>query len=193
MWVSRRRRPITSPPGGGTTAGRTARAAAPRAGTRRGSRGRVRGRGRSSRTTGAVDAYLVRTGPGSRPRRGRRGARPSPRRRGSGQVREDDHLGGKHGRGRGSAERVLVPDARIVPESGRPPWMTNDCMRRALSYPCSGGDRTTRGRRSTRYTRAGVAASPLLAVEASTRWYARATSARMRSSWGCTAFLHDFD
>ena len=29
----------------------------------------------------------------------------------------------------------LFPDARIVPESGRPPWMTNDCMRRALSYP----------------------------------------------------------
>ena len=89
-----------------------------------------------------------RRGPRSRPstrrrRRGRRAARPSSRRRGSAARSTDAPRSeaSTHAARIGSAP-FLLPDARTVPESGRPPSMTKDCIARAMLlavFTCSLG------------------------------------------------------
>ena len=113
---------------------RSARAAARRAGTRRGSRVRDRRRARSCRTPGRIDPHLVR-------RRSSDASAPMSAR--SSTIVSTSRMRGTFVSVTGSdastvAARIgsapfLFPAARTVPESGRPPSMTNDCMRRAVS------------------------------------------------------------
>ena len=86
----------------------------------------------------------------------------------------------------------LLPAARTVPDSGRPPSITNDCMRGGI---VPGPVEVTRDRAwetLTRYTKSESLLRHALAVEASTRFYARKLG-EDEELWGCVALLHDFD
>ena len=140
MWVSRRRRPITSPPGGGTTA-RPKRASSGPA-----SRNEARISRQRSGSSSVFETPELSTRTSFGPVQARVGAEVDEQLdhhldvADARQVRQPTSSEASTVAARIGSAPFLFPDARIVPESGRPPWMTNDCMRRALSYPCRGGD-----------------------------------------------------
>ena len=140
MCVSSRLRPITSPPGGGTTA-RPKRASSGPA---------SRNEARISRQRSGSSSVFETPELSTRTSFGPVQVASAPRSTSSSTIISTSRMRGTFESTTSSeastvAARIgrapfLFPDARIVPESGRPPWMTNDCMRRALSYPCRGRD-----------------------------------------------------
>ena len=143
-WGSRRRRPITSPPGGGITA-RWKRASSGPA---------SRNEARISSASSALDLdlvdargaqrYLVGPAPGDRRRRSRAGSRASPRRRGcAARCRTSTSSSVRTQEARIGSAPFLFPAGTIVPDSGTPPSMTNFSMslgrrRRASIGPLAG-------------------------------------------------------
>ena len=145
------------------------------------------------RDAGAVDANLV------RPRPGGVGAEvdeqldhhldvADPR-----QVRESDLLRGEHGRGEDRQGAVLVP-GRANRAGERATALDDERLHEAGAIVPVAVDvtRDNAWTTLTRYTKSESLLRHALAVEASTRWYARHFG-EDEELWGCTALLHDFD
>src|SRR6186997_452014 len=190
--VSRRRRPITSPPGGGTVA-RPNRASSGPA-----SRNEARISRPSSGSSSVFSTEDVSTVTSFAPLH----AAFAPRAERSCTIVSTSRIRGTLETTTGPvastvAARIgsapfLLPAARTVPDTGRPPSMTNDCMRGAI---VPGSVEVTRDRAwetLTRYTASDSLLRHALAVEASVRGYAR-RSGEDEELWGCVALLHDFD
>src|SRR6187551_2153017 len=185
MCVSSRRRPITSPPGGGTVA-RPKRASS---GPARRNEARISRPSSGSSAVLSTDEESTVTA-----------FAPSAER--SCTIVSTSRIRGTFDTTTGAvastvAARIgsapfLLPAARTVPDTGRPPSMTNDCMRGAI---VPGSVEVTRDRAwetLTRYTTSESLLRHALAVEASVRGYARRLG-EDEELWAAVALLHDFD
>src|SRR6187200_3023498 len=192
MCVSSRRRPITSPPGGGTVA-RPNRASN---GPARRNDARISRPSSGSSAVRSTDELSTVTSFGPV----HDASAPSAAR--SCTIVSTSRIRGTFDTTTGAvastvAARIgsapfLLPAARTVPDTGRPPSMTNDCMRGAI---VPGSVEVTRDRAwetLTRYTTSESLLRHALAVEASVRGYARRLG-EDEELWGCVALLHDFD
>ena len=145
------------------------------------------------RDPGAVDPHLV---------------RPGPRRVGAEvgeqldhhldvadarEVRQRDLLGREHGRGEDRQRAVLVP-GRADRARERATALDDERLHEAGGIVPVALDvtRDNAWTTLTRYTKSESLLRHALAVEASTRWYARHFG-EDEELWGCTALLHDFD
>src|SRR5262245_615883 len=131
-WVSSRRRPITSPPGGGTVT-RPKRA---RSGPARRNDARISRASSASRSVLPMPSGSMRTSFGpthstSAPRSARSSTIVSTSRMRGTFVRWTSSDASVHAARIGSAP-FLLPDARTVPDRGRPPSITKDCIARAM-------------------------------------------------------------
>src|SRR5919204_5079946 len=201
MCGSSRRRPITSPPGGGTLA-RPQRASSGPA-----SRNEARIWLQSSSSSSYFSTSAARTRSSFRPCH----STSTPMSASSSTIVSTSRIRGTFSSTTGSgvsrqAARIgsapfLFPAARIRPFSGRPPSITNDCasasatatddMRR-LSYSRVRPTRENAWETLTKYTQSGPLRRHALAVEAAVGAYAR----KFREDeevWRVTALLHDFD
>ena len=88
-------------------------------------------------------------------------------------VRQDDGLEARIVAARIGSAPFLLPAARTVPDSGRPPSITNDCMRGGIVPGLVEVTRDRAWETLTRYTKSESLLRHALAVEASTRFYAR--------------------
>ena len=86
----------------------------------------------------------------------------------------------------------LFPAARTVPDSGRPPSITNDSMRRRYGSDPMDVTRERAWTTLTQYTKSESLLRHALAVEASVRFYARFYG-EDEELWGAVGLLHDFD
>src|SRR5919201_4311515 len=202
MCVSSRRRPITSPPGGGTIA-RPQRA---RSGPARRTEARIREQSTSSSSVFGSSAAWMRIsfGPSH--------SASAPRSAISSTIVSTSRIRGTLRSTTGSlvsrqAARIgsapfLFPAARIVPLSDRAPSMTNDSARASVTAVDMAAQaivvapvEPTRERAwetLTRYTQSEALRRHALAVEASVAAYAR-TFGGDEERWRVVALLHDFD
>src|SRR5437763_9372654 len=202
MCVSSRRRPITSPPGGGTIT-RPQRASS---GPARSTEARIREQSSSSSSVFGSSAAWIRTsfGPShsaSAPRSAISSTIVSTSRirgtfrstTGSGLSRQPARIG---------SAPFLFPAARIVPLSDRSPSMTNDSAKASVTAVDMAAQaivvapvEPTRERAwetLTRHTKSEALQRHALAVEASMRAYARKLG-EDEERWAVVALLHDFD
>src|SRR5919205_3881920 len=202
MCVSSRRRPITSPPGGGTIA-RPQRASS---GPARRTDARIREQSSSSSSVFGSSAAWIRIsfGPSH--------SASAPRSAISSTIVSTSRIRGTFRSTTGSGLRTqaarigsapfLFPAARIVPLSDRAPSMTNDSARASVTAVDMAAQaivvapvEPTRERAwetLTRYTKSEALRRHALAVEASMRAYAR-TFGEEEKRWAVVALLHDFD
>src|SRR5919106_3633422 len=213
MCVSSRRRPMTSPPGGGTIAS-PHRA---RSGPARRMDARMRAQSSSSSSRFATSTAWTRTAPLPS------GRTSTPRSAASASIVSTSRIAGTFVSVTGSSVRsaaatigsaaFLLPAARIAPSSGRPPSMTKDSSN--LSATRVSGTELGQGRRTratveaillgpmevtrerawetlTRYTKSEALLRHALAVEASVGYYAR-EQGEDEELWRAVALLHDFD
>ena len=145
------------------------------------------------RDAGAVDADLVRPGPDGV------GAEVGEQLdhhldvADARQVRQPHLLGGEHGRGEDRQGAVLV--SRRADRAGeRATALDDERLHEAGAIVPVALDvtRDNAWATLTRYTTSESLLRHALAVEASTRWYARHFG-EDEELWGCTALLHDFD
>src|SRR3954447_22471662 len=202
MCGSSRRRPITSPPGGGTVA-RPRRA---RSGPASRNDARIRLASRSSISCVVSSAACTRTSfspvhSASAPTCWRSSIIVSGSRirgtfvsvTGSSVSRQAARIG---------RTPFLLPAARRRPEIGRPPSITNDSAATGLTVaadtaaailaPTLEPTREQAWDTLTRYTKSEALLRHALAVEASTAFYARRFDEN-EELWRVTALLHDFD
>ena len=145
------------------------------------------------RDPGAVDAHLVRPGPHCI------GAEVGEQLdhhldvADARQVRQPHLLGGEHGRGEDRQGAVLVP-GRTDRAGERATTLDDERLHEAGAIVPVALDvtRDNAWTTLTRYTKSESLLRHALAVEASTRWYARHFG-EDEELWGCTALLHDFD
>src|SRR5436190_2708494 len=192
MWVSSRRRPITSPPGGGTTA-RPNRASSGPA-----SRNDARISRQRSGSSSVFETPLVSISIALAALHVARAPMSTSR----STIVSTSLIRGTLVSVTGSDARtvaarigsapVLFPAARMVPDSGRPPSMTKDCMRGGIVPGPMEVTRDNAWATLTRYTTSISLLRHAQAVEAAVRYYARLRG-EDEELWGATALLHDFD
>ena len=193
MCVSSRLRPITSPPGRRHDGAAEARQQRPGEQERRANLAAEVGIELGLRDPGAVDAHLVRARPD------RVGAEVGEQLdhhldvADARQVRQPHLLGGEHGRGEDRQGAVLVP-GRADRAGERATALDDERLHEAGAIVPVALDvtRDNAWTTLTRYTKSESLLRHALAVEASTRWYARHFG-EDEELWGCTALLHDFD
>src|SRR5215217_6557221 len=200
MWGSRRRRPITSPPGGGTLA-RPSRA---RSGPASRNDARMRLASRSSISCVVSSAAWTRTSfspvhSASAPRCWRSSTIVSASRIRGTFVSVTGSSVSRHAARIGSTP-FLFPAARTRPEIGRPPSVTNDSAATGLTVavdteaailaPTLEPTREQAWETLTRYTKSEALLRHALAVEASTASYARRFG-EDEELWRVTALLRD--
>src|SRR5215203_5433933 len=202
MWGSRRRRPITSPPGGGTLA-RPRRA---RSGPASRNDARIRLASRSSISCVVSSAAWMRTSlppvhSASAPRCWRSSTIVSASRIRGTFVSVTGSSVSRHAARIGSTP-FLLPAARTRREIGRPPSITKDSAATGLTVaadteaailaPTLEPTREQAWDTLTRYTKSEALLRHALAVEASTAFYARRFD-EDEELWRVTALLPDFD
>ena len=109
------------------------------------------------------------------------------------EVRQPHLLGGEHGRGEDRQRAVLV-SGRADRAGERATTLDDERLHEAGAIVPVALDvtRDNAWETLTRYTKSESLLRHALAVEASTRWYARHFG-EDEELWGCTALLHDFD
>ena len=192
MWVSSRRRPITSPPGGGTVALPKRASSGPAS----------RNEARISRPRPGASAVFVTDDVSTRSSFVPLHSIAAPRSASSSTIVSTSRMRGTFVSVTGSEARIvaarigsapfLLPAARTVPSSGRPPSITKDCMRGGMVRALVEVTRDRAWATLTRYTTSESLLRHALAVEASVRGYAR-RGGEDEELWGCVALLHDFD
>src|SRR3954447_4307368 len=202
MCGSSRRRPITSPPGGGTVA-RPSRA---RSGPASRNDARIRLARRSSISCVDSSAACTRTSfspvhSASAPTCWRSSIIVSASRIRGTFISVTGSSVSRHAARIGSTP-FLFPAARTRPEIGRPPSITNDSAttdltvaadtEAAILAPTLEPTRDQAWDTLTRYTKSEALLRHALAVEASTAFYARRFG-EDEELWRVTALLHDFD
>src|SRR5215208_6630408 len=202
MCGSSRRRPITSPPGGGTVA-RPRRA---RSGPASRNDARIRFASRSSISCVVSSAAWTRTSlspvqSASAPRCWISSIIVCASRIRGTFVSVTGSSVSRHAARIGSTP-FLFPAARTRPEMGRPPSITNDSAatgvtvaadtEAAILAPTLDPTREQAWETLTRYTKSEALLRHALAVEASTAFYARRFG-EDEELWRVTALLHDFD
>src|ERR671923_34446 len=202
MCVSSRRRPITSPPGGGTIARPQRASSGPASRTE----ARIREQSSSSSSVFVSSAAWIRTSFGpihsaSAPRSAISSTIVSTSRI-RGTFRKTTGSGLSMQPARIGSAPFLFPAARIVPLSDRAPSITNDSARASVTAVDMAPQaivvapvEPTRDRAwetLTRYTKSEALRRHALAVEASMRAYARVYG-EDEERWAVVALLHDFD
>src|SRR4249919_2350955 len=202
MCTSSRRRPITSPPGGGITA-RPCRA---RSGPASRIEARMRRQRSSSSSTLRISAAWRRTS--FRPSH----STSAPMSASSSSIVSTSRIRGTFASITGSsvsrqAARIgsapfLFPAAAIRPERGWAPSITNDSANDSVTIVCATGDgypsgaleptRDAAWETLTRYTKSEALLRHALAVEAAVGAYA-VRFGEDEELWRATALLHDFD
>src|SRR5919204_1347142 len=202
MCVSRRRRPITSPPGGGTITCPQRASSGPA----RRTEARIREQSSSSSSVfGSSGAWI-------RPSFGPSHSASAPRSAISSTIVSTSRIRGTFLKTTGSglsrqparigSAPFLFPAARIVPLSDRAPSMTNDSARASVTAVDMAAQaivvapveptREQAWETLTRYTQSEALRRHALAVEASMQAYARAFG-EDEERWAVVALLHDFD
>ena len=193
MWVSRRRRPITSPPGGGTTA-RPKRASSGPASRNEARISRQR-RGSSAVLVIEVASTITSFGPVQAvcaPRSASSSTIVSTSRM-RGTFVSDDGRRGEHGR-RQDRERAVLVARRTNGARERATAFDDERLHAAGYRTRPRGGHPRQGLGDADPLHAERVAAPPRAGGRGLRAPLRApASARTRSFWGCAALLHDFD